>query len=234
MSVYTTELRFICESLAGKVESVGQQKVYDVLDKAADKIFDFSYPYYDTLHKKDWEIKFLRHFYTREISAETYGLWKLWLQDRIVTLMPKYNPMYRAVAQDIGIYVTDSYVETGNTETNSTGSSQGSNSASDSGSSKSSLRRSDTPQGTVEDLESNRYMSEAELEGSTDSRTSSGENSQSSKAVSTGSDTRKRTGFSGRTAADMMREYRNKMDSIDLLFYQDCEDLFIQYYGGIY
>lgn len=234
MSVYTTELRFICESLAGKVESVGQQKVYDVLDKAADKIFDFSYPYYDTLHKKDWEIKFLRHFYTREISAETYGLWKLWLQDRIVTLMPKYNPMYKAVAQDIGVYVTDSYVETGNTESSGAASSKGSNSGSDGGNSKSTLRRSDTPQGTIEDLESNRYMSEAEISESSDNRTSSGESNSSSQTKSNGSDTRKRTGFSGRTAADMMREYRNKMDSIDLLFYSECEDLFMQYYGGIY
>lgn len=234
MSVYTTELRFICESLAGKVESVGQQKVYDVLDKAADKIFDFSYPYYDTLHKKDWEIKFLRHFYTREISAETYGLWKLWLQDRIVTLMPKYNPMYRAVAQDIGVYVTDSYTETGSSETSGTASSKGTNSGNDVGASKSTLRRSDTPQGTLDDLESNRYMSEAELSDSSDSRTSSGESSSSSQTKSNGSDTRKHTGFHGRTAADMMQEYRNKMDSIDLLFYQECEDLFMQYYGGIY
>lgn len=234
MSVYTTELRFICESLAGKVESVGQKKVYDVLDKAADKIFDFSYPYYDTMHKKDWEIKFLRHFYTREISAETYGLWKVWLQDRIVTLMPKYNPMYRAVAQDIGVYITDSYTETGTNESSNTETSQGANTASDNGSSKSSLRRSDTPQGTIADLESNRYMSEAELGDATDSRISTAENSMTSKSNSNGSDTRKHTGFHGRTAADMMREYRDKMDSIDLLFYSECEDLFIQYYGGVY
>ena len=39
MSKYTTELRFICESLAGLTESQGYDQVNWIIEQAAPKIF---------------------------------------------------------------------------------------------------------------------------------------------------------------------------------------------------
>ena len=39
MSKYTTELRFICESLAGLTESKGYDDVNNIIEAAAPKIF---------------------------------------------------------------------------------------------------------------------------------------------------------------------------------------------------
>jgi hypothetical protein len=54
--------------------------VNEIIDAARTSIFSFSYPIYDSQHKPELERKILKHYYTREIGAETVGLWKLWLQ----------------------------------------------------------------------------------------------------------------------------------------------------------
>lgn len=94
MSKYTTELRYICESKAGKDESVGYTGIDEVLTEAAPIIFDFDYPIFDSAYKLPLEKKILKHYYTREISEETYGLWKLRLDARMNEIMPYYNQLY--------------------------------------------------------------------------------------------------------------------------------------------
>ena len=51
MSKYTTEIRFICETFAGLDASVGLTQVNDVISKAREKIFDFSYPIFDEKYR---------------------------------------------------------------------------------------------------------------------------------------------------------------------------------------
>lgn len=96
MSKYTTELRYICETAAGLDESVGFDNVKSVLEQAAPVIFDFDFPIFDEAYRLPLEIKILRHYYTREIAAETVGLWKLWLEDKMNIIMPYYNQLYRS------------------------------------------------------------------------------------------------------------------------------------------
>ena len=79
MSKYTTELRFICEKAAGYDNSAGYNFVDETVTKAAPVIFDFDFPMFDESYRLPLERKILKHYYTREISAETVGLWKLWL-----------------------------------------------------------------------------------------------------------------------------------------------------------
>ena len=95
MSKYTTELRYICESLAGYDESQGFDEVDEILRKSAPLVFSFNYPIFDQAYRLPLEMKILRHFYTREISEETYGLWKLRLQAKMNEIMPYYNQLYR-------------------------------------------------------------------------------------------------------------------------------------------
>lgn len=95
MSKYTTELRFICETEADYNQSQGYKKVNEILAAAAPKIFDFDFPIYDENYRLALETKILKHYYTREISEETYGLWKLRLDTTLNEIMPYYNQLYK-------------------------------------------------------------------------------------------------------------------------------------------
>lgn len=94
MSKYTTELRFICETLAGLTESVGYADTAHVIEQAAPIIFSFPFPIDDEAYRPILERKIIRHYYTREISEETYGLWKLRLEAKMNEIMPYYCKLY--------------------------------------------------------------------------------------------------------------------------------------------
>ena len=96
MSNYTTEVRYICETAAGLTESAGLSQVNQILQTAAPRVFDFDFPIFDEAYRLPLEIKILRHYYTREICAETVALWKLWLEDRMNVIMPYYNKLYES------------------------------------------------------------------------------------------------------------------------------------------
>lgn len=96
MSKYTTEVRYICEKFAGKDTSVDYNKVDEVINASRAYIFDFDYPIFDVLYKPRLECKILKHFYTREIGAETVGLWKLFLNRKMNEIMPYYNQRYNS------------------------------------------------------------------------------------------------------------------------------------------
>lgn len=96
MSKYTTEVRFICENSCGLDVSKGFDDVNAIIIKAAPKVFNFEFPIFDEDYRLPLEAKILRHFYTREISEETVGLWKLRLQDKLCTIMPYYNQLYKS------------------------------------------------------------------------------------------------------------------------------------------
>lgn len=96
VSKYTTELRFICETEAGLSESVGYSGVNEVIQKAIPKIFSFDFPIFDESYRNVLETKILKHYYTREIGLETYGLWKLKLDTKLNEIMPYYNELYKS------------------------------------------------------------------------------------------------------------------------------------------
>lgn len=98
MSKYTTEVRFICESIAGLTESAGYNSIDSILNESIPKIFDFDYPIFDENYRRVLEKKILKHYYTREICMETYGLWKLKLDDKMNLIMPYYNELYKSAA----------------------------------------------------------------------------------------------------------------------------------------
>lgn len=96
MSKYTTEVRFICEQAAGLTESAGYDRIDNILDSARGKIFDFDFPLFDENYRVTLENKILKHYYTREIGAESVGLWKHWLCTRMNEIMPYYNQLYKS------------------------------------------------------------------------------------------------------------------------------------------
>ena len=96
MSTFTTQIRFICESKAGLNESVGYDNIAQVIAGARPAIFDFPYPIFDETYRAVLETKILKHYYTREIGEETYGLWKLRLDTKMNEIMPYYNQLYKS------------------------------------------------------------------------------------------------------------------------------------------
>lgn len=96
MSVYTTQVRFICEAEVGLKKSVGYDDVNTVIQNAIPKIFNFSWPIFDESYRNVLETKILKHYYTREIGLETYGLWKLKLDTKLNEIMPYYNQLYKS------------------------------------------------------------------------------------------------------------------------------------------
>lgn len=96
MAAFTTYVRTICENLAGYSESPGYSGINEVLDKAIPEIFDFDFPMYDAEYKNVLCRKILKHYYMREIGAETVAQWKFWLDTKLNEIMPYYNQLYKS------------------------------------------------------------------------------------------------------------------------------------------
>jgi hypothetical protein len=96
LSKYTTEVRFICETLTGLDESAGLTNVNKVIADARPLLFNFEYPIFDANYKEELETKILYHYYTREIAHESVSLWRLKLQTKLTEIMPYYNQLYKS------------------------------------------------------------------------------------------------------------------------------------------
>lgn len=175
MSNYTTEVRYIVETLAdehGSIESM--------INSAKTKIFDDYWTTQNIDYKPVLEQKILRSYYTREIGQETVGLWKLKLNTTLAEIMPKYNLLYKTydaiidkllsnvdlteTRNDTGkATTTDSATNTSTTTGKNTGTSSGNTTATNNGSGSSDAWQTanDTPQGGLTGLEDNKYLSSA-------------------------------------------------------------------------
>lgn len=125
MAKYTTSVRSICEVNSGLEESAGQASVNDIIANSRDKIFDFPYPIYDEEYRPVLESKILKHYYTREICAETVGRWKLFLDARMNEIMPYYNKLYESELLKFNPLYDVDYTRTSNRVGNQTGAESG-------------------------------------------------------------------------------------------------------------
>lgn len=55
------------------------------------------YPIYNEAHRETLNTMIFNHYYLHEIGQETPGLFKLYLNNTMNEIMPKYNLMYKAV-----------------------------------------------------------------------------------------------------------------------------------------
>ncbi len=237
MSKYTTELRFICEHLAGLEESEGYASVAQIIEAARPKIFNFSYPIFDEEYRPVFETKFLKHFYTQEIAAETYGLWHLWLDENMNLLMPYYNKLYAAAKIDYNPFhdvdLTRTHEGSGTSSESGTGSTTGSRSTETESSSDMLEKYADTPQGGVNGLESGKYLTNATMRNDSSeasgSETSSTSSTDSKSASSTDEYVERVTGKQGSGSySRMFTEYRDSLLNIDQMLLNDLSNLFMQ------
>lgn len=115
MSVYTTELRYICENAAGYRESQGYDMVDIITTKAAPFIFD-NFPIFDESYRLALEKKILNHYYCQEIGFETVGLWRMKLNNRLREIMPYYNQLYLSGLGELNPFIDADYTKDGKRE----------------------------------------------------------------------------------------------------------------------
>lgn len=272
MSKYTTEVRFICENASELTESVGFNDVESVLDKSWSKIFS-DFPIFDEKYRAELCKKILRHYYTREICCETVGRWKLFLDDKMRNIMPYYNQLYKSELLKIQPLVSvdrsathegkgsDSKSThrsgTNSSQTNSTESSDKSTQRNATNSSQTNTTGntdtwsyySDTPQGEIEGLQNNEYLTNATHNTGTDSTgsTLSGSNNDSETEKRTDKTESKQggssdeneveegkrdesyvdriTGFEG-NQSEMLLKFRETFLNIDMMIIDELKDLF--------
>lgn len=193
--------------------------VDEIIQKARGKVFDFAYPIFDEAYRSVLETKIIRHYYTREIGAETVGRWKLFLQSTMNEIMPFYNQLYMSELikfdplKDVDLTTEHTKEGKGNRNADTTQISESEN----------WRYFHDTPQGGVEGLKSLRYLTEAER---TDNTTET-ESNTSGNYTDTEDYLQHVYGKSGGASySKMLQEYRNTFLNIDMMIINDLEDLF--------
>lgn len=226
MSKYTTEVRFLCESLAGLKESEGYNSIDEIINNSRTKIFNFDYPIFDVKYKSVLETKILKHYYTREIGEETVGLWKLRLDARMNEIMPYYNKLYETELLNFNPLEDTNITTTSNRKIDSTRNDTGNTASKEASSSKmvnsgetgrsynesngnvheETNRFWDTPQNGLSPLNDSTYLTDARKIDSTDTRTISGSED------GTHSDTTDNTGTVDVTGNSTMNSIGNSVD----------------------
>ena len=239
MSKYTTEIRYICEVNSGiPVNQLTHYTPDQIIDLARSRIFDFSYPLYDPSHKPELEKKILKHYYTREIGSETVGLWKLWLNDTLNLIMPKYNKLYQAEAEksEKVLNTLDIYKTTDRTDdfnktagiSGSRGEQQNENIQTDT-----KDKFSDTPQGTVYYADMNSYLTEYRDTEGTSGRVNniSEQHTENHTEKNQGSQNilEHTYGYNGsKTYAELLAEYEQQVLNIDMMIVNELSGLFMK------
>lgn len=235
MSKYTTQLRFICETLAGEDESKGLTEVDRIIGVARPLLFD-NYEIFDAQYKPILETKIIKHFYTREISAETFALWKFWLNNKMKEIMPYYNQLYQSALLEFNpLKDTDYTVEHyGSGSTSGEYSETGKTNAHTKDETDSTVydKFSDTPQGALTNVQNDTYLTNArmiitdedeDIKTDTNSQTD-GENSSMSSDQYFDTITGKRSGLS---YSELLKQFRETFLNIDMLIIEELEELFI-------
>ena len=237
MSKYTTELRFYCESLAGYTESQGLDRVEEIISSTWENVFSFDFPIFDEEYRAGLCQKIILHYYTREIGFETIGLFKLKLMAKMREIMPKYNELYRStlakydMLTDVDYRIEHEGADSRNSESEYSGESSGSRSDNRSGGN--THMYSDTPQGSLVNVNNGTYLTNASKDDySENSGGSYSDNRGSTETISangTDSYINRIVGkYPGKSYATMIKEFRDNIINVDMMVIDELSDLFMK------
>ena len=205
MSKYTLELRYIYED-----------ENY--------KLFDFPYNLYDNDLKPWFEEKFFQHFMFYEIGFDTIGMFKQRLMSKLNDIFPYYKQLYETEIRSKNIDfmlnkdLKESYVRELTSNSNSN---QESNVTSNSLSTAGQL----TPSLIANSQKIDKFMDSAQKDNSSSNSTSTGESNGNSKEEYTLTS----QGNIGITSsAELLTKWRETILNIDLMIFEECNDLFMQ------
>lgn len=236
MSKYTTEVRFVCESMSGLEGSTGADKVDEVISKSWNKIFTSNVQIFDESYREVICSKILKHYYLREICSEVVGIWKLWMNERLEMIMPYYNKLYESARLEFDplkdANYSRSYDKTGGRKSEGSNTGSGENKEERTNTSKNVDKYSETPQGGLSNVESGTYLTNARIV----ENTGSGSITNNSKSNSSYNDNENTTEkyvesivgkTGGKSYSKMLSEYRETLLNIDAMVIDEFEDLFM-------
>lgn len=248
MSKYTTEVRFVCESMSGLDSSTGADKVDEVISKSWNKIFTSKVKIFDENYREVICSKILKHYYLMEICSDVVGIWKLWMNERLEMILPYYNKLYESARlefdplKDVNYSRTynksGSDVGTGSRSTNGSNSGTGESTQTNTNTSKTVDKYADTPQGALTNVESGTYLSNARivnvdgngsLKGTNKSSVSYSDSENNSSSMnSTENYVESIAGKMGTASySKLLNEYRNTLLNIDTMVVDEFKDLFM-------
>ena len=190
--------------------------------------------------KKVLEQKIIDHYRFRQIGQETVGRWLHYFQTRMREIMPYYVQLYEFEAKWFNVDdPLESYnlTETFEQDTKGTGKLTGTSSGTSSGSNEENSEKltkfSDTPQGSIDNLDN--YLTTATQETGkltgTSSGTSTGNTSQASEDTGKTTHTLTRKGNIGvQPLGGEVQNIRDAFINIDQMVINELKDLFLQVY----
>ena len=205
MSKYTLELRYMYED-----ENF--------------KLFDFPYNLYDNDLKPWFEEKFFQHFMFYEIGFDTIGMFKQRLMSKLNDIFPYYKQLYETEIRTKGIDfmlnkdLKESYVRELTTNSNSN---QESNVTSNSLSTAGQL----TPSLIANSQKIDKFMDSAQKDNASSNSTSSGESNGNSREEYT---LTSQGNIGSTSSAELLAKWRETLLNIDLMIFEECNDLFMQ------
>lgn len=269
MSKYTTQVRYILENEYKKlypndielnpldvVERVG----YTVMSisKARDFTLDVNFVIVDEVLRQishACDMVLLKN-YTREIGLETVGLWKLKMQTRLNEIFPFYAKIYITMFEKYDPFIDTDITHTTKSENGTTETEQGdigdkdvtetvnnnySNISTTTSNNKD--KYSDTPQGSLQNVESGEYLTNARIvdnsvngndEGTSlynrnlKDKTKIDVTKQKDATMETTTSIKGKS--SGVSYSKMMIEYRKSIININTQFVDEFKDLFMLIY----
>lgn len=240
MSKYTTEVRYICETLSGLNESVGYNGVDDVISKSWDKIFTTKTEFFDENYRSVLCKKVLKHYYLREIGCETVGIWKLWVNTKLEEIMPYYNQLYKSAQLEFNPLHDTDITRTHNRKLDETRDDKRNITGTRNNTTENLLNAtnrdlySDTPQGALTGVENETYLTNARKITETSNTNVSDDTSFTEKNDTNGNlnstedylETVVGKQGSG-TYSKMLMEFRDTFLNIDMQIIEEFNDLFM-------
>ena len=201
-----------------------------------DNNFDFqmtSYPIFDENYRNTLNHNILYHYYEEEIGQETASLFRLFLNQRLNEIMPKYNELYKAQKNlvDNNLLLNNTNLEERLAGSNTTQTSSASQSTNNGSSNNKNLFQ-DTPQGNISSQDINAqnvYATNISLDSSQTANTindvtnASGNGTNSYVKTIIGNN-------GGKYNIDILNDITNNFMNIDLMIINELRDLFM----GIY
>lgn len=198
-----------------------------------DNNFDFqmtSYPIFDENYRNTLNHNILYHYYENEIGFETAPLFRLYLNQRLNEIMPKYNALYQAQKNliDNNLLLNNVNLEerlAGSNTTQTATSSQSTNN----GSSNSKNLFQDTPQGQISSTDINNQTWATNL--TLDSNQTANTINDVTNASGNGTNSYIKTiigNNGGKYSIDLLNDIKNNLMNIDLMIIDELYDLFMQ------
>lgn len=227
MSRYTTTIKDICEMYAN-IDRQNIKSPKALINYSVRKIFDFPVNI-GRPNTNELLCKLLLHYYTREICAETIGLWKLFLEDKVNEISEMYKLMYSAEKLQFEYDYTKKVIEKETRKTTTEKKENYTNTTDNENNSSELGAFSDTPEGTLTGVDELSYLSTAQKTQSKTKENST--NTNTGETTDNGEENATREIKNIDTiSSELLTKYIENLVNIDKKFISEFEELFMMIY----